>query len=332
MDRRTPTTSDWQQASTPRIIPVSQDSRYYAGMSSPINPRDYFAPGVPTRYVTPTREDFSGSRFVKPSRKRFSDSQFAKPSQELISDPRFITPSQPQISDSRFITPTQDHFSDSGFVTPSEKRTSDSRFAKPFQKHINDPGFVKPSEKQTSHRRFVMSSQEHCSDSRLLPANFVSHHAQSDHTRKNYNSSGGHDRRRSVKPSYNDAMMYHHPSSPTMHQNSARNPANYIQAVANSANSRIERKPLPALPTPNVYRYYPHTANYDSCGNEREIYHGLDAVNHSFSSDQCYRNNPERSSPRRLRRFTNYDNLRGLSIRTIPKDSTNKFQDPSFES
>lgn len=328
MDRRAPTTSGWQQASTPRIIPVSQDSRYYARMSSPINPRDYFAPDVPTRYVTPTQEDFSGSRFVKPSRKRFSDSQFAKPSQKLISDSRFVTPSQTQISDSRFVTPTQDHFSDSGFVTPSQKRTSDSRFAKPSQKHISDPGSVMPSQKQTSDRRFVMSSQEHCSDSRFLPANFVNHHAQRGHTRKNYNSSGRHGRRRSVKPSYNDAMMHHHPSSPTMHQNSGRNPANYIQGAANSVNSRIERKPLPALPAlpaSNVYRYYPHTASYDSCGNGRESYHGLDAVNHSFCSDQYYRNNYERPSPRTLRRSTNYDNLRGLPIRTIPMNSTNKF-------
>ncbi len=285
IDRRAPTTG-WHQFSTSRMIPVSQDSRYYARTSSPINSRDCFATNVPTRFVTPSQERFSDSRFVKPSQERFSDS-------------RFVTPSQERFSDSRFVTPSQERFSDSRFVTPSHKRFSDSRFVTPSQEHISDSRFVTPS-------------QEHISDSRFLPSNSAYHHAQRGHTRKYYSSSGRLGGWRSAKPPYNDAMMHHHPSSPRIHQNSTRKPDNYFRGAANPAYHRIERKPLPAS---NVHRYSPHSANIGSLGNGRDNYHGLGAANYPLPSGRHYRNNYEHTSPRTLRRSVNYENLRGLPMR-----------------
>ena len=234
IDRRAPTTG-WHQSSTSRMIPVTQDSRYYARMSSPINSKDFFASNVPTRFFTPSQERFS---------------------------------------DSRFFTPSQERFSDSRFVTPSQERFSDSR---------------------------------------SLPSNSAYHHAQRGHTRKHYSSSGRLGGWRSAKPPYNDAMMHHHPSSPRIHQNSTRKPDNYFRGAANPAYHRIERKPLPAS---NVHRYSPHSANIGSLGNGRDNYHGLGAANYPLPSGRHYRNNYEHTSPRTLRRSVNYENLRGLPMRT----------------
>lgn len=63
IDRKAPTTG-WHQSSTSRWFPVSQDSRNYARMSSPINSKEYFGPGVPTRFVMPSQEHISDSRFL----------------------------------------------------------------------------------------------------------------------------------------------------------------------------------------------------------------------------------------------------------------------------
>lgn len=232
--RRAPTTG-WHQSSTSRMIPVSQDSRYYARMSSPINSKDYFASDVPNRFVTPPQGRFSHSRSVMPSQERFSDSRIATP------------------------------------------------------------------------------SQEHISDSRFLPANFAYHHAQRGNTRKYDRSSGRLGGWHSVKPPYNDAMMYYHPPSPRIHQDSTRNPHNYFRGAANPAYHRIERKPLPAS---SVYRYCPQSANIGSFGNGRDDYHGLNAVSYPLPSGQYYRNNYERTPPRTLRRSANYENLRGVSMHT----------------
>ena len=375
MDRRAPTTS-WQQLPTSGMITGSQDSRYYARISSPVNSKKgYFASDVPTRFVTPSQEHFSDSRFVKPahdhssdsrfftpSQKHLRDSQFVKPCQEHfrnsrffapsqkhlgdsrfvkpsqpkhISDPRFFKPSQERFRGSRFVTPSPERFNGSRFVTPSpeyfcgsrfvtppQKHISDSRFVTSSQKHISDSRFVTPSQEQGGGSRFVTPSQEHFCDSRFPPANFANRHAQRGndqcghaqrgHPRK-YCSSGSLYGRRSVKPPpASEAKMYQ------IHQNNTRNPGNYIRGAANHAYHSIERKPLP---TSNIYRYYPHSENASSFGNRRDNYHGFNTVNYSLSGDQYYRNNYEHTSPRTLRRSANYENLRGLPIRTVQMNS-----------
>lgn len=207
IDGRAPTTG-WHQSLTSRMFPVSQDSRYYARMSSPINSKNYFASNVPTRFVTP--------------------------------------------------------------------------------------------------------SQGHVSDSRFLPANVAYHHAQRGRTLEYYSSSERLGSWRSVQPPYNDAFMYHHPSSPRTHQNSSRNPDYSYRGAASPAYHRIERNPLPSS---TVYKYCPLSENTGSFGSGRDNNHGVgDAANYPLSSGQYYRNTYEHTSPRTLRRSANYENLRGLPV------------------
>lgn len=61
MDRKA-TTPGWPHSSTSRMWSASQDARNYAWISSPMNSK-YYAPDVPTRYVTPSQEHISDSRF-----------------------------------------------------------------------------------------------------------------------------------------------------------------------------------------------------------------------------------------------------------------------------
>lgn len=209
IDRRAPMTG-WHQSSTSNMFPVSQDSRNYARMSSPINSGEYFSPDVPSRFVSP--------------------------------------------------------------------------------------------------------SQERISDSRFLPANFA-YHAQRGHTLNYYSSSERLGSWHSVKPPYNDAMMYHYPSTPRTHQNSSRNPDYSFRGAARSAYRRIERKPLPFS---TGYKFCPVSENIGSLGNGRDNNYGVgDGANYPLSSGRYYRNTYERTSPRTLRRSANQENLRGLPVRTV---------------
>lgn len=272
-----------------------------------------------SRFFTPSQKHIRDSRFVKPCEKHISDSRFVKPSQERFSGSLFVTPSKERFSGSRFVTPSQEHSSGSRFVTPSQKHISNSRFVTSSQKHIRDSRFVTPAQEHSSNSRFVTPSQERFSDSRFLPANFANHqHAQCGHPRK-YCSSGRLDGRRSVKPPDSDAKMCHYPSSPRTYQNNTRNPDIYVRGATNHAYYGIERKPLP---TSNFHRYCPHTsANISSFGNRNDNYHGFNTMNYPLPSDQYYRNNYEHTSTHTLRRSANYENLRGLPIRTVQTNS-----------